>query len=111
MIDIAASLVLLIGGAFCLIAALGVIRMPDVFMRMHASTKAGTLGVGLIGFATALLVSQTGFVLKAVVIVAFIIITAPIGSHLLGRAAFRAETKVFQATTEDDEVARFRDPD
>ena len=35
----------------------------------------------------------------------------PIGSHLLGRAAFRADTKVFQATTEDDEVARFRDPD
>ena len=59
MIDIAASLVLLIGGAFCLIAALGVVRMPDVFMRMHASTKAGTLGVGY-WFATALLVSQTG---------------------------------------------------
>ena len=111
MIEIAASLVLLIGGAFCLIAALGVVRMPDVFMRMHASTKAGTLGVGLIGFATALLVSQTGFVLKAVVIVAFIIITAPIGSHLLGRERLSCRHQGVPSHHRRRRSRRFRDPD
>ena len=111
MIDVLAGLVLLLGGAFCLIAALGVVRMPDVYIRMHASTKAGTLGVGLIGLATAVLVAQSGFVLKALVVVAFMILTAPIGAHLLGRAAFRAGTPTHSTTSEDPTVAHFRNKD
>ncbi|MGB0964579.1 MAG: monovalent cation/H(+) antiporter subunit G [Litorivicinus sp.] len=111
MIDFLAGLILLAGGAFCLIAALGVVRMPDVYIRMHASTKAGTLGVGLIGVATALLVAESGFVLKALVVVAFMILTAPIGAHLLGRAAFKAGTPMHSTTSEDSEVEQFRNKD
>ena len=111
MIDGILCVILLLGGAFCLIAALGVVRMPDVYVRMHASTKAGTLGVGLIGMATAGLVAESGFVVKAFVVVAFLIITAPVGAHLLCRAAFKANTPFWKGTTEDPAVQNFREPD
>lgn len=111
MIEIMLGLIMLLGGAFCLIAALGVVRMPDVYVRMHASTKAGTLGVGLIGVATAALVAEGGFVVKALVVVSFMILTAPVGAHLLGRAAFKAGTPFWHGTTEDPGVEDFRKSD
>ena len=106
----AAGFLILVGGGFCLIAAAGVIRMPDVFVRMHASTKAGTLGIGLIGLGTAIAMASTDFTIKSLLIVAFMIITAPVGAHLLGRAAFRSQTQVWSGTDYDQDVSLF-DPD
>ena len=77
------------GGFFSLIAGLGVLRMQDVFMRMHASTKAGTLGVGMICGAVALELGGASAV-KAVAVIFFILFTAPVGAHLIARAAWRA---------------------
>ncbi|MFN3614433.1 MAG: cation:proton antiporter, partial [Rubrimonas sp.] len=57
--DVAAGIMLLGGGFFALVAGLGIVRFPDAFTRMHAATKAGTLGVGLIVAALAL-VSEEG---------------------------------------------------
>ena len=47
MTEIVAAVLLILGGAFTLVAGIGIFRMPDVFIRMHASTKVGTLGSGL----------------------------------------------------------------
>lgn len=105
--DVLAGLFILGGGAFCVIAAAGVIRMPDVFVRMHASTKAGTLGVGLISLGTAIAVASTDFTVKATLIVTFMILTAPVGAHLLGRAAFRSKTPVWKGTEFDKDVHFF----
>ena len=80
--------------------------MPDVFMRMDAVDQGWHLGCRAHWVCTALLVSQTGFV-QGSRHCGLYHHNRPIGSHLLGRAAFRADTKVFQATTEDDEVAGF----
>ena len=106
MIESALNLIIsalyLLGGFFCVIAATGILRMPDLFMRMHASTKAGTLGVGLIALAAGLQYGQTGFVLKVLGVVAFLIGTAPVAAHLLGRAAFRSQTTVWSETQSDD---------
>lgn len=110
ILDIVAGSLILLGGAFCLVAAAGVVRMPDVFVRMHASTKAGTLGVGLIGLGACVHVAETGFVAKALLIIAFMILTAPVGAHLLGRAAFRSRTKVWDGTELDPQVEEFRQP-
>ena len=87
LLEIAAGLCLLLGGGFALIAGLGVLRLPDVFTRLHASTKAGTLGVGLIVAALALVTDDLRVASKAVAAVAFLLATAPIGAHLIGRAA------------------------
>jgi len=54
MTDIFLSILLVTGGFFCLVAALGMLRLPDLLIRMHAATKAGTLGVGLLVLAAAL---------------------------------------------------------
>lgn len=85
--EIAASLCLLLGGGFALIAGLGVLRLPDVFTRLHASTKAGTLGVGLIVLALAITTEALPVASKALGAVLFLLGTAPVGAHLIGRAA------------------------
>ena len=89
VIDVAAGLLVLAGGAFTLIAALGAVRLSDVFLRMHASTKAGTLGIGLIVVAVMLRHDAPGVGAKAMAVLLFMIFTAPIGAHLIGRAVWR----------------------
>lgn len=88
-LDIVAGICLLLGGAFTLVAGIGLLRMPDVFMRMHASTKAGTLGAGLVGLALALTAAEPGVASRAIGCVAFLLLTGPVGAHLIGRAAAR----------------------
>jgi multicomponent Na+:H+ antiporter subunit G len=91
-VEIVAGVCLLAGGAFTLIAGVGLVRFSDVFLRMHASTKAGTLGVGLVGVAVALSAEDPGVASRAVGCVAFLLMTGPIGAHLIGRAAARRLT-------------------
>ncbi len=79
----------LLGGAFALISGLGILRLPDVLVRMHASTKAGTLGSGLILAAVALHFQDAAIAGKAAVAVMFLMLTAPIAAHMIGRAALR----------------------
>lgn len=86
-LEIVAGLCLLLGGGFALVAGLGVLRLPDVFMRLHASTKAGTLGVGLIVLALAITTEALPVASKAIGAMLFLLGTAPVGAHLIGRAA------------------------
>jgi multicomponent Na+:H+ antiporter subunit G len=86
-LEIVASLCLVTGGVFALIAGLGVWRLPDVFTRLHASTKAGTLGVGLIVLSLAITTDALPVATKALGAVIFLLATAPVGAHLIGRAA------------------------
>jgi multicomponent Na+:H+ antiporter subunit G len=96
------ALCLLGGGAFALIAAIGLLRMRDVFIRMHAATKAGTLGVGLILVATGLAFLEWGVALRAVAAIAFLIITAPVAAHLIARAAYRTGTPLWAGSVVDE---------
>ncbi|MXU63879.1 monovalent cation/H(+) antiporter subunit G [Oceanomicrobium pacificus] len=97
-LEIIAGLMVLAGGFFCLVAGIGVVKLPDLFMRMHASTKAGTVGVGLTCLSL-VLVGPTWIVAgKAVAVTLFMIATAPIGSHLIGRAAYRAGFTFWEPT-------------
>lgn len=89
MLDVLAGLLVLSGGFFAFIAALGVLRLPDVLVRMHASTKAGTLACGLILAGAAVAFWDLAISFRVVAVVAFILFTAPVGSHMIGRAAVR----------------------
>lgn len=86
MIAIFAGLCILAGAAFVLIAALGVFRLKDVLNRMHASTKAGTLGAALTLTAAALHFGSTAITAKVIATILFIMLTAPIAAHMIGRA-------------------------
>lgn len=89
MTDIIIALFLLLGGFFALIAAIGVLRLPDVLMRMHASTKAGVLGSSLILIACAIYLQETEITARVVAIILFLMLTSPIGAHMIGRASIR----------------------
>lgn len=104
--DWIASILLIGGGFFAFIAALGVVRMQDVYIRMHASTKAGTLGVGMIAAAVALTASGEG-VIKEVAIILFLLFTAPIGAHLIARAAFQSRVPNYSPEAAEEKRAEF----
>ncbi|WP_239479588.1 monovalent cation/H(+) antiporter subunit G [Actibacterium sp. 188UL27-1] len=89
MIEVIAGVLILLGAGFALIAALGVLRLPDVLTRMHASTKAGTLGSSLILVAAAVVFAETEITVRVIATILFLMLTAPIGAHMIGRAAVR----------------------
>jgi len=89
MINIIISVFLLLGGFFALIAAIGVLRLPDVLTRMHASTKAGILGSSLILIGGAIYLQETEITARVIAIILFLMLTSPIGAHMIGRASVR----------------------
>ena len=82
------GVVCMTGAFFVLVAAIGVLRLNDLYMRMHAASKAGTLGAGLLLIALALFSGETNVVLRALAAVVFFLLTAPVSAHLLARAAY-----------------------
>ncbi len=106
MTEVIAGILLLVGGAFSLFAGIGIMRLPDVFIRMHASTKVGTLGSGLIMAGAALLFADNLVTFKAVLIVVFLLLTAPIGAHMIGRAAIRIGVKPWGIAEAEAEAAK-----
>jgi multicomponent Na+:H+ antiporter subunit G len=96
------SFLLLSGSLFCLVAAVGMLRLPDTLIRMHAATKAGTLGAGLILLAEAVHFGDTGITLRALAAVAFLLITAPVGAHLIGRASYFRGVRLYEKTHVDE---------
>ncbi|WP_333713819.1 monovalent cation/H(+) antiporter subunit G [Yoonia sp.] len=87
MLDILIGLFLLTGGFFALVAAIGVLRLPDVLTRMHASTKAGVLGSSLILVGGAIYLSEAEITVRVIAIILFLMLTTPIGAHMIGRAS------------------------
>ncbi len=97
-----AGLFMVFGAFFVMVAALGVLRMPELYARMHSSTKAGTLGLGLILFSVALHFGDIGIVARALATVVFIALTAPVGAHVVGRAAYYSGVKPWKGTLVDE---------
>lgn len=89
LLEITGSLLLLAGAALILVAAWGVIRLPDALARQHAATKAGTLALACVCVGAMLWAQDTGWTLRLLVILAFLLVTLPVASHLLARAAVR----------------------
>jgi len=98
---------LVAGAGFMLIAALGLLRMPDLLTRMHATTKAGVLGAGLIMVGAAIFIGQLTVVVKAIAVIAFLILTAPIAAHALGRAGYFVGVPLWSETHTDELEGRY----
>lgn len=96
MIDYIASAFMLAGGVFAIVAGLGLVRLPDVLIRMHASTKVGTLSSGLILVGVALHFADWSVTVRAVAIFLFLMLTAPIAAHMIGRAALRMGVPLYK---------------
>lgn len=101
---------LVTGAGFMLIAALGLVRMPDLLTRMHATTKAGVLGAGLIMVGAAIYIGQLTVVVKAVAVIAFLVLTAPVAAHAIGRAGYFVGVPLWSQTHTDELEGRY-DPE
>jgi len=88
VVDTVAGIIIVTGAALVALAGLGTLRFHDLFNRVHAATKAPTLGILLIATGAALRLSDWAGGLKLFVAVALIFITAPIAAHLVSRAAY-----------------------
>jgi len=84
----------LIGVTFIFAAALGLIRFRDPFQRMHAATKAGTVGAIFTVLGTICSMQGVGPTIIGVFVIAFLLLTVPVAGHLLGRAAYMSGGKI-----------------
>lgn len=88
LIDLITSLCILVGAAFALVGSIGLIRLPDIFTRLHGPTKATTLGVGGVLLGSVIYFSaRQGLSLHELLVALFLVLTAPVSAHLIARAA------------------------
>jgi multicomponent Na+:H+ antiporter subunit G len=102
MIEILTAVMWVAGAAFALLAAVGLLRMPDVFTRMQASTKASTLGLGCLLLGAALQLGDFASFIRAISIGAFILLTTPVAAHVIARAAYLADIPLWEGTVLDE---------
>lgn len=100
--DILTVVFVLTGAFFATLAGVGIIRMPDLYMRMQSSTKAGTLGVACLAAAGAAHFRTSSVMIEVSLVILFLFATAPVASHLIARAASNAGTPFWGRTTRDD---------
>lgn len=100
--ELLSALLLVIGTLLLLLAGIGVVRLPDTFLRMSATSKASSLGTGCILLAVAVSAAEIGITVRAVAAVLFIFLTAPVASHMIGRAAYKLGVPLWKGTVADD---------
>lgn len=118
MSDVLIAVLMFVGTFFMFVAAIGVLRMPDLFMRLSATTKASTLGASSLLLATAVYFGDYGITSRIAAIIAFIVMTAPVAAHMLGRAAYISRVPLWKGTICDELRGRYdiagrilKDPD
>jgi multicomponent Na+:H+ antiporter subunit G len=97
-----AGALFLAGAALALLAAVGVLRMPDLFTRMQASTKAATLGLGCLLAGLALYLPELAVIIRAATIAAFVMLTTPIAAHIIARAAYLTGVPLWKGSVVDE---------
>jgi multicomponent Na+:H+ antiporter subunit G len=96
------SVFVIAGAFFSLLAAIGVIRFPDVYTRMHAATKAPAFGILLFLVAAVTFFADFYTTAISLMIVVFIFLTAPVASHIISRVAHLLNTEIWSKTTIDE---------
>ena len=97
-----AAVLLVSGSIFMFLSALGTLRFPDVFTRMHAATKASSFGVGLMLAACVVYFSDGWTIIQSILIIVFIFLTAPVAAHMIGRAAYFLKVPLWEKTVVDE---------
>lgn len=102
MLDVIAAVLIVAGCLLGLLGGIGVLRLPDVFGRMHAATKPPTLGLVLVAAGAILRVDSVADVTFLVLVVGLQFLTAPVGAHLIGRSAYASGGQLAPDTVMDD---------
>ena len=110
MNDILATLAVVLGTALGLLSAIGIVRMPDVYIRLQVASKASSLGIALLMLGVAAHFDALSVTVRALMVVVFLFLTAPVAAHVIGRAAYLTGVPLSAATKLDD-LAGAYDPD
>lgn len=105
--DILSVTLLTLGALLILLASIGIFRLPDVFLRMSASSKAATLGVILLMFGVAANFANSGVTARAIGIVLLMILTGPVSAHMIARAAYITGTPLWEHTRLDELAGQY----
>ncbi len=108
MISILIAILATLGAIFVLLAGVGILRMPDTYLRMAVTTKAATLGVGLLLVSAAVYFNDLSTTTRVLAIIVFILLTAPVGAHLMGRASYIVGNKLWEKSVMDDLKGKYR---
>lgn len=100
--DILAAICILAGLGFMLIGCFGIVRLPDVYHRIHAASKCTTLGLMGLLLGTLFHVGTFAVFTKVVLIIIFAFVAAPVGSHMLAKAAHRDRAPQWEGTLSDE---------
>lgn len=101
------AILMIVGTIFTVLAAVGILRMPDFFQRLSTATKAATLGVGSLLLAAAIYFNNLGTTTRALATIFFLVLTAPIAAHIIGRAAYFVGTPLWEGTISDELRGRY----
>jgi multicomponent Na+:H+ antiporter subunit G len=96
------TLLVIISTFFMLLAAIGVVRMPDVFARLQVTTKGATIGAGVVLLSVAVFFSDIPIMTRALLGIAFLALTQPVAAHMIGRAAYIGGVELWSGTVVDD---------
>lgn len=102
MTDIIIMVLSTIGSVFILIAAYGILRMPDFYLRLSVTIKAATMGVGLLLISAAYYFTEFSVTTKVLAIIFFLIITAPVAGHMIARTAYIIGVEKWKNTVIDE---------
>jgi len=102
ILEIVILLLVAAGTFFTFLAGFGILRMPDVYTRMHASTKAASLGAGLMLVAAALYFQDAAVTTRVALTTIFIFLTAPVAAHMLGRSAYLMNVEQWKGSVMDE---------
>lgn len=98
---------MIVGTFFILVGGIAIVRLPDVFLRMSATTKVATLGVGFTLLATAIYFNNLGVTSRAIATIIFVMLTAPVSAHMIGRAAYFDGVPLWKGTVLDELRGRY----
>ena len=90
------------GTLLILLAAVGIVRFPDLYTRMHAASKSASLGIGLIIIAGIIYFWSVAVTIKSIAVLLFIFLTIPIASHMIGKVAYSRNIKMYEGTCIDE---------
>jgi multicomponent Na+:H+ antiporter subunit G len=102
MNDLIATLAVVLGAALGVLSAVGVLRMPDVYQRLQVASKASSLGIALLAVGVAAHFDTFSVTVRALLVVVFLFLTAPVAAHVIGRAAYITGAPLARSTHLDE---------
>jgi multicomponent Na+:H+ antiporter subunit G len=108
MTDIIIGILATLGVLFVLLAAIGLVRMPDLYLRISVTTKAATLGIGLVLAAAGFYFSEVSVTSRVLAIIFFLLLTAPVGAHLIGRSSYFTGVSLWKKSVRDDLKGKYK---